>query len=360
MDYVFMALPLLPKRYNFVAGYNEFFRSHLKLPLYNAQAIPKKNFTPDIYTIKQINRVIKKNGNIILFPEGMSSISGANQPIVNGTGKLLKHYKIPVYYSLIQGGYLTCPKYNLDERYGHVDVTYDLLFTKEDLEKLSPPEIEDKVNEALYHDDYAWNKIHKYHFKNNGTIANDLHDLLYWCPKCGTEFKMLGEGNTIKCLHCGNGATIDDTYEMHPFNSNCVIPETQTKWFNMERDNVKREIQNPDFKLQEHVKIGFLPDDKMLKDQATSIIRGEGILTLDIKGLHFEGVKDEKPYNFNIPPKSLPTYGMCTDLSRFYTFLNGEFIEFYPDNRVVEKFFLATEEIHRLNGGAWQDFKFEK
>jgi len=27
---------------------------------------------------------------------------------------------------------------------------------------------------------------------------------------------------------------------------------------------------------------------------------------------------------------------------------------------VVEKFFLATEEIHRLNGGAWQDFTFDK
>lgn len=51
---------------------------------------------------------------------------------------------------------------------------------------------------------------------------------------------------------------------------------------------------------------------------------------------------------------------MCTDLSRFYTFLNGKFVEFYPENRVTEKFFLATEEIHRINGGKWQDFKFDK
>jgi len=25
---------------------------------------------------------------------------------------------------------------------------------------------------------------------------------------------------------------------------------------------------------------------------------------------------------------------------------------------VVEKFFLATEELHRLNGGKWKDFDF--
>ena len=51
---------------------------------------------------------------------------------------------------------------------------------------------------------------------------------------------------------------------------------------------------------------------------------------------------------------------MCTDLSRFYTFVDGAFVEFYPKHRVVEKFFLATEEIHRLNGGPWQDFRFDK
>jgi hypothetical protein len=51
---------------------------------------------------------------------------------------------------------------------------------------------------------------------------------------------------------------------------------------------------------------------------------------------------------------------MCTDLSRFYTFADGEFVEFYPKHRVVEKFFLATEEIHRMGGGAWKDFAFAK
>jgi hypothetical protein len=50
---------------------------------------------------------------------------------------------------------------------------------------------------------------------------------------------------------------------------------------------------------------------------------------------------------------------MCTDLSRFYTFVNGEFMEFYPEHRVVEKFFLATEELHRINGGKWKDFDFD-
>ena len=41
-------------------------------------------------------------------------------------------------------------------------------------------------------------------------------------------------------------------------------------------------------------------------------------------------------------------------------FYKGEFVEFYPKEPCVEKFFLATEEIHRLNGGRWKDFSWEE
>ena len=81
----------------------------------------------DIRALIVDTRIIKKKGNIILYPEGMSSISGANQPVAVGTGKFIKHFKLPVYYSLIKGGYLTSPKYDLDERLGKVEVEYDIL-----------------------------------------------------------------------------------------------------------------------------------------------------------------------------------------------------------------------------------------
>ena len=119
-------------------------------------------------------------------------------------------------------------------------------------------------------------------------------------------------------------------------------------------------IKNPEFILQEKVKLGMLPEYELLKDQKTSEIVGEGVLTLTHKGLTYEGTKDGQPFTFFIGSLNLPTYGMCTDVSRFYTFYNGDFVEFYPEHNVVEKFFLATEEIHRANGGKWQDFKFDK
>lgn len=359
-DYIFTGIPMLPARMNYVAGYNEFFRSHLSGVFKLLQVIPKRNFVADSYTIKEISRILKSGGRVCIFPEGMSSISGANQPIALGTGKFLKHYKVPVYYSVIKGGYLTSPKYNLKDRYGKIEVEIDQLFTAEELEKLTPEEIEDKVNRALYHDDYAWNKERKYRYKIGDTGAEGLETLLFWCPKCGKQHTMQSKGNTLYCTACGNGMTLDETYAMTPFDESCVIPETQTQWFNMQREVIKKEVKNADFELRENVKLGTIPKYEQLKNQKTSEIVGEGTLVLNRSGLTYTGTKNGEEFTFHIESKNLPTYGMCTDVSRFYTFVNGEFMEFYPENNVVEKFFLATEELHRLNGGKWQDFKFEK
>jgi len=126
----------------------------------------------------------------------------------------------------------------------------------------------------------------------------------------------------------------------------------------MERDLIRREVESEDFVLEENVQLGMLPEFTLLKDQATSEIVGRGTLRLDRTGLTYTGTKNGEAFSFHIKSRNLPTYGMCTDLSRFYTFNEGEFVEFYPEHRVVEKFFLATEEIHRLNGGAWKDFDF--
>ena len=356
LDYMFTALPLLPKKFNFVAGYNEFFRSHLAGIFKIMNVIPKKNFTADIYTIKEVTRIIKKKGNIILYPEGMSSISGANQPVAVGTGKFIKHFKLPVYYSLIKGGYLTSPKYDLNERLGRVEVEYDILLTPEEIEKLSATEIEDLINKTLYHDDYAWNKEQKNEYKVGSSVAHNLHHLLYWCPRCGKEFTMKGEFNKIYCTSCNNGATITNTYEMIPFDDTCIIPATQTEWFNKERALAKEEIKDPNFKLTEKVKLGVLPLYKNLKNQATSEIVGEGLITLNHDGLTYNGTYNNEVVEMHIGIKELPTYGMCTDLTRFYTFYKGKFIEFYPEGETVEKWFLTTESLHRLHNGKWRDF----
>jgi len=356
VDYLYTGLPFLPHRLNYVAGYNEFFRSHLALVFRLLQVIPKKNFVPDLYCMREIRRILKSGGRICIFPEGMSSISGANQPVALGSAKFLKSCRVPVFVSRIAGGYLTNTKYCLDERRGKVDVTVDLLFTAEQLEQLSVEEITEKLHEAIKHDDYAWNKKARVAFDGHGEMAKNLHDLLYWCPRCGGEHTMRGEGDTIVCSACGNGARLNEYYDLLPLDDTCVIPETPRVWFDRERANAARAVKDPDFVLREHVRLGMLPKYKHLTKEATSEIVGEGELTLDHTGICYRGSCNGEQVELRQDILKLPTYGMCTDVSRIYTFIDDQFCEFYPATPSVGKWLHCTEEMHRHMGGKWVNF----
>ncbi len=356
VDYLYTGLPFLPHTMNYVAGYNEFFRSHLALVFKLMQVIPKKNFAPDLYCIREIRRILKSGGRVCIFPEGMSSISGGNQPVALGSAKLLKMCGVPVYVCHIAGGYLTNTKYCLDERRGKVHVTIDKLFTPEQLKALGEQEITDILHEAIRHDDYTWNKTARVRFAGGGEMAKNMHDLLYRCPRCGKEFTMVGEGDVIRCTACGNGATVNEYYDLIPLDDACVIPDSPRVWFDEERAHAAELVKDPSFKLEEPVELGMLPDYEMLKNQATSEIVGKGTLTLDHTGLTYRGTCRGEDVTLHRPIAQLPTYGMCTDVSRIYTFIDDKFCEFYPATHSVGKWLHCTEEMHRFEGGKWQNF----
>jgi 1-acyl-sn-glycerol-3-phosphate acyltransferase len=356
MDYIYASVALLPYPLNYVAGYNEFFRSHLAFLFRLMQVIPKKNFVSDLYAIKSMRRILDAGGRVVLFPEGMNSISGTNQPCAISSGKVLKYFDVPVLQLKIRGGYLTSPKFCLDDRPGRVDVELDFLFTPDQLRAMSNDEVQEALDRAIAQDDYAWNKEMRIAYDGQDQLAKNLHTLLYRCPKCSSEFTMHGEGNVIACSACGNGATLNEYYDLIPLNESCVVPETPRIWYDQQRAAVRNWVQESDFELREHVRLGMLPEDRYLQNQETSEIVGAGELLLNRDGLHFDGIKNGTPFNFTIKSENLPTYGMCTDVSRFYTFVDNVFYEFYPENETVAKWFLATEENHRRVGGLWKDF----
>jgi 1-acyl-sn-glycerol-3-phosphate acyltransferase len=356
LDYIYVTLAFLPHSLNYVGGYNEFFRSHLAGIFRWMQVIPKKNFVSDPYTIREMKRVLARGGRVALFPEGMSSISGANQPCMTATGKLLKHCGLPVLLIKIAGGYLTSPKFSTLERPGRVDIVVDSLFTPEDLANMSAGEIQRKVDQAIAHDDYQWNKETRISYDGKGEMAHNLHTLLYWCPKCHREFTMRGEGSRIICSSCGNGAVMNEYYDLIPLDETCVIPDTPRVWFDMERQNVRAWIRRGDFEMREKVKLGTLPKYRYLKKQDTSEISGAGEILLNREGFHFTGENDGAPFSFSLRPENLPTYGMCTDVTRFYTFYDNRFFEFFPEGETTAKWLLAAEENHRMAGGQWRDF----
>lgn len=355
LDYIFVAIPLLPQRFNFVVGYNEFYRSHLKGIFNLLKEIPKKNFVPDLYPIMEMKRLINNGGRVALFPEGMSSISGGSQPVALGTSKLLKFLNVPVYVASINGGYLVSPKFNLKERKGNVEVTYKKLFDVSQLASLSENEITKILNNTITTDDYKFNMRKQYIYKSDEMLKN-AEQLMYRCPFCGEEFTLISNKNILSCSSCNNTIKADEKYNL--IFSKPILQRNLKEIYDENRRLIKEEIKDNSFFFEEKVRIGFLPEYKYLKHQNTSEIRGEGILRIDHFGLSFKGNKDNNEFKFHLRLSDIPTYGMCTDASRFYTFLNGEFIEFYPQKNSTIKFLLATEELHRMHDGKWKDYDF--
>lgn len=357
MDYAFVNYAMKRRRINFVAAENEFHRSHLKTVFRLGHVIPKKNFVPDMTTIKGISRILKKekNGCMCIFPCGMSTATGAQQPSANGSGKLLKHFGVDVLGIRIHGGYFVSPKFDVKERYGKVEVELFRLFTPEQLAELTEHEIQRLLDDALFTDDFAWNEKRQHSYKCDWGYANNLEQLLYKCPKCGAEMQMVGSGNEIKCKKCGNGGTLDDKFNLVPF-PDSTLPKNLRVWFDNQRRAVRKQVLQPNFCLEEHVKIGTMPDYGYIPNKKIGEIVGDGILHLDKTGLSFKGTRNGKSWQTFVKWELIDTLCFPVDASFFYTYASGEFLYFVPDTLSCTKWLLSVEEVYRTNGGKWQNY----
>lgn len=356
-DHTFLTTACYPRRLSIVCEYNSFFRSHLHWAFKMAKILPKKVFANDMAGVRAMRDIIKQGGVVAFSPEGTSSIFGDNQPIVPGTGRFLQAFNVPVYSMSLQGSYLTNNKICSDDRIGEVYGQLKLLFTPEDLKKMKGEEIEEKINEDFHHDDYEWNKIHHVRYNSKGQICKNLADMLYKCPRCGKEFEMEAKDNYIKCKCCGNMATMDDYYDFHKADESCVIPETPSAWAHLERQDIINEIrEDPNYSFSIKVKLGYLPKDHYVDKSVTSEICGEGIYTIDHKGVHFKGTKLGQPFEFDYDYKRVWTYPMTVDLTIFSLYINDEYHDFYPEYPCVGKVLMLTEEMHRLHINKWKNF----
>ena len=356
VDFIWNTQCAMGRPLNFMVGYNEFFRTHLRFVAKLLHFIPKKNFTLDLPSMRAVSSIIKQGGVVCFSPEGMSSINGHNQPVVVGTGKLLKKYNIPVYLAKGKGAFLTNTKVCIDDRKGRIEATMELLFTPEQLKVMTSDEIDAKLNEVLWQNDYEYNKKVHVKYEGKGKIATHQHDLCYRCPTCGKEFTMIGEGNTIKCTACGAGAEMDDYYEFHPFPGS-IMPSDPARWHDEERKLVYQEIKNnPNFVFEEDVTLGYLPPYKLPPKKASSEICGEGKIRFDHQGIHFVGTKLGKEFKFDLIYDIINTLGMVDTVQYFSLYVNGEYYDFFPKRPSVGKILLIVEEMHRFHGGAWKNF----
>lgn len=360
LDHIYAMKLAYPRPINIMAGYSEFFRSHLHTVFKLNNILPKKVFTPDTLSTRAMISIIKQNGCIAFAPEGMSSIYGTNQPIVAGTGSLLKHFNIPVYYMELRGQYLTATKICLDEHYARTEASIRLLYSPKDLDKKTPAEIDDEINLLFKHDEYEWAKEKQLTWTKHKNMTKQFSNMLYKCPKCGAEFSMKEDNNSYCCTQCGNGITVDEHYVFQPLHEGDTFPESPSKWIRWQRSLIIKEIrEDPDYSYSVKVKLGYIPPFKWVKKPATSTICGEGTFTVDHQGVHFDGTKLGEPFHFDMNYDQVFSLIIMTDSNAYGLYPGGEYHEFIPIEPTTGKTLLVTEEMHRLHVNTWKNFPWE-
>lgn len=335
IDFALMALMMAPKRVSFVVAshmlYAKFYGWFIRKTRF---CIPKQQLTADLSSVRSIKKMIDAGVSVGIYPEGRMSCEGKEEYISPSIGKLIKWLKVPVVIVKTEGSFLAMPRYVTTLRRGRVNVSGELLFSVEEIERLSVKELKIKLREAMKINEYEYQEKNGIMFKGKN-LAEGLHKMLYRCPKCESDFTMRGEGDRLYCVKCGNEFIFDALSVLTPVNDS-VGERRPDLWYDMQREALIKEMDEAgdDFALESETELQ-LNDIKTASFQTAET----GLLRLDKNGFTYKGENYQLHFPINTSPSISVNMGewlnFCKDdtIYRFY----------FPKEKKSGKFNLATE-----------------
>ncbi|MDD5016558.1 MAG: lysophospholipid acyltransferase family protein [Eubacteriales bacterium] len=243
--------------------------------------IPKKKFVSDIRAIRQIIRSTRNGGIVGIFPEGRRSWDGKTVHISKPTYKLIQMLKIPVVTAKIKGSYLSEPRWANTKRYGLVEVELKTLLDAESLPRMNLAEIEQKITQALEHNEFDWQQNKKIPFKGKA-LAEGFERLLFTCPECNAIGTMKSADDKVWCTSCGSEYCLDAYGYIHskkgylPTENIIDLNRWQLERLRLSRSQLKK---NEDVFLSDED--ACLSSTMSLKEPFRELERGKLLLTLN-------------------------------------------------------------------------------
>lgn len=301
MDAMIATHSMMPMRLNIVAGKDLFTWPAFKPFIKAFGAIPKSQNSVDIKSMRMMKAAIEQGRNLLLYPEGKTSLDGKNLNYISPTiAKFLKFLDCDVVMIKSNGTYLTKPRYFKGFRRATIVSKPYVLMTKEQLKTLSNKEIYEKVVEALKFNDHIWQQENHIRVTHKA-LASNLNYILYKCPRCGTEYEMESDERYLTCKHCLNKVEYTEYGELLPVGDSISLNRIDL-WYDYEREEALKEFLQPDFYMSHEVTL-------FIEDQATAtyIERGEGVYYMDKEDIGFKGNRDGQYVELKQPIKQLNT-----------------------------------------------------
>ena len=354
LEFIYTMYGFGRKDINIVCGFQNIIKKGLYRIFLSLGVISKYLYQPDITCVRHMIKVLRHNGAIGLFPEGIQSTSGSTHPINPATAQFIKRSRANIVVASSEGAYLATNRYSSDRKKGPININYTLLFTPEKLESLTDKEVYDLILEKISYNDFEFNKTARHKYIGKLPNAHGIDKILYKCPDCEDEYTLQVENDTLKCKNCGFSVRINEYYDLTDVKSrNC--PLDIDKWYKWQRKCISRQIEDESFEMKLNGTLCALRFDKLRKPPKNRMILSVGEARLTNKGLSFTGTLNGQDANFEFGAKSL--YSLTYSTKGFLEFyINNDYFMLFPDNKdqCLIKWTLASEEIHNLYDENWR------
>jgi len=344
MDFKIMTKAIFPHRANYVVAIDGFMKRGWLLRAVGC--ICNRKFVRSVNLVKNMIHA-KNNGDIVaLFPEARYSLCGTTAVLPKSLGKMVRMMNIPVVTLIMHGHHINSPMWNLGNRgVKPVESEMKLLFTQEETQNLSIDEINEKLIKAFQYDEYAWQKERGIRVKKKDR-AEGLHKILYQCPVCKVEYKMSSKGATLRCDSCGKAWDMSELGELSAQKGETEFSHIPD-WYEWERSNIQKEIQDGTYSFKSKVRVESMPDDK-----GFVVFEERAELTHNMDGFRLTGSYKGEPYDVSWPAGTMHSCHIevdylgcgedCIDLNT-----TEDTLYLYPEgvDFSVAKISLATEEL---------------
>lgn len=353
LEFIYTIYGFRRKDVNVVCGYQNILKKGVYGLMLKFGVISKYLYQPDLMCVKNMIKVLKNDGALGLFPEGIQSTTGSTHPINPATAQLIKRSKANIVVCTTKGAYLATNRYSSDRKKGYIGVNYSLLFTPEMLEELTEEQIHKLILEKISYNDFAFNKTARHKYVGKMPNAFGIDKILYKCPNCKGEHTLRVDGDAVICEDCGFRVRINEYYDLVDCTGEC--PADIDRWYKWQRKCVAEEVASDDFELALSGSLCTLRLDKLRKPPKNRKTLSVGVARLTNRGLTFSGELDGEAVDFDFSAKSL--YSLTFSTKGFLEFYyNNDYYMLVPDNKdgCLIKWTLAAEEIHNRLDERWR------
>ena len=341
IDLEIAATALYPMPFNIVASIDAFFGKNWLMR--QLGCIPSNKFVADASMVRDVLYAVKKQKtSVLMYPEAGYSFDGTSTTLPDSIGKCVKMLGVPLVMLKTYGAFTRDPLYNmLQRRKVDVSAKVQYLLSKEEIAEMGDEELTEFIKTAFFFDSFRWQKENSVRI-TEATRADGLHRVLYKCPVCESEGKMMGEGVKLTCTACGKEYTLDEFGSLVSSDGFLHVPD----WFKWQREKVREELASGDYFYEGEVDILVSVDTKRLYSV------GEGKLTHSKDGFHLVGCDGELDFT----QKPLTSHSVYADLNWYEI---GDMISVGDNEKLfycfpkdkstpVAKLRLAAEELYKI------------